>query len=77
MCLCILLPFTTVSVLLCYCDIVYPYFRGGGVMCATDEESVRVVNTMFFIENIFCNFSMISVLREINTDERHHKRFIL
>ena len=50
MCLCKLLPYTTGSVfdgvLVCYCDIVYPYFGGGGgVMCATDEESVRVVSS--------------------------------
>ena len=46
MCLCILLPYATKSVfdgvLVCCCDIVYPYIRGG-VMCATGGESVRVV----------------------------------
>ena len=72
MCLCILLPYTTESVfdgvLVCCCDIVYPYFRDA-VMCATDEESVRVsrqnVKKKIFLENIFklC-FRIILLARE-------------
>ena len=52
MCLCILLPYTTESVfdgvLVCCSDIVYTLLQGG-VMSATDEESVRVWNWNFYI----------------------------